>query len=277
MENTEDQREAGAAEAFAAFYRIIARLRAPDGCPWDREQTPQSLRGDLLEEAYELVEAIDEGEAAHVREEIGDLLLVATMMAYIHEEGSDFSVAEVLREVSEKLVRRHPHVFGSAKVGSSEEVLKQWQEIKVQVEGRPKKDSVLDEVPKALPPLERAYKMQKKAAKVGFDWRAAPDVWDKIREELGESEAACEEAARGGDQAALEEEIGDLIFSVVNVSRFLGVNPSLALQRCNEKFSRRFRYVEKSMAEAGQALGPENFERMDELWNEAKVKLSASE
>lgn len=276
MGKAETQQGAEAAEAFKAFYKIVARLRAPDGCPWDREQTVQSLRGDLLEEAYELVEAIDEGESPHVREEIGDLFLVATMMAYIHEEASDFSVSDVLDSVSEKLVRRHPHVFGTAKAGTSEEVLKQWNEIKEKVEGRAKKDSVLDEVPKSLPPLERAYKMQKKAAKVGFDWKAAPDVWDKIREELSESEQACEEASRGGDQAALEGEIGDLLFSVLNVSRFLGVNPSLALQRTNEKFSRRFRYVEKRMAEEGAALGKENFDRMDALWDEAKVKLSTN-
>jgi tetrapyrrole methylase family protein/MazG family protein len=273
MGNAETQGDAEAGEAFAAFYKIVARLRAPDGCPWDREQTVTSLRGNLLEEAYELVEAIDEGESPHVREEIGDLFLVATMMAYIHEEASDFSVSDVLGSVSEKLVRRHPHVFGTAKAGTSEEVLRQWQEIKEKVEGRAKKDSVLDEVPKSLPPLERAYKMQKKAAKVGFDWKAAPDVWDKIREELSESERACEEASRGGDQAALEGEIGDLLFSVLNVSRFLGVNPSLALQRTNEKFSRRFRYVEKRMAEEGAAMGKENFARMDALWDEAKVKL----
>jgi tetrapyrrole methylase family protein/MazG family protein len=273
MKKAETQGSAKAGEAFAAFYKIVARLRAPDGCPWDREQTVTSLRGNLIEEAYELVEAIDEGESPHVREEIGDLFLVATMMAYIHEESSDFSVAEVLDSVSEKLVRRHPHVFGTARADTSEEVLRQWDEIKEKVEGRAKKDSVLDEVPKSLPPLERAYKMQKKAAKVGFDWKAAPDVWDKIREELSESERACEEASRGCDQAALEGEIGDLLFSVLNVSRFLGVNPSLALQRTNEKFSRRFRYVEKRMAEEGEAMGRENFERMDALWDEAKVKL----
>jgi len=196
------------------------------------------------------------------------------MMAYIREEASDFSVSDVLDSVCEKLVRRHPHVFGTAKAGTSEEVLKQWNEIKEKVEGRAKKDSLLDEVSKALPPLERAYKMQKKAAKVGFDWKAAPDVWDKIREELSESETACEEASRGGDQAALEGEIGDLLFSVLNVSRFLGVNPSLALQRTNEKFSQRFRYVEKRMAEEGKPLGKENFEKMDALWDEAKVKLN---
>jgi tetrapyrrole methylase family protein/MazG family protein len=264
--------KAAAAEAFGKLYSIVARLRAPDGCPWDREQTPKSLRGSVVEEAYELVEAIGEDDAAHVREEAGDLFLLSTMISYIHEESGDFSVADALASLSAKLVRRHPHVFGDAEAATSEAVLKQWNEIKEKVEGRRAKDSILDGVPRALPPLERAYKVQKKAAKAGFDWARPEDVWAKAREELAETEEACEKAATSGDAAALEEELGDLMFSAVNLARFLGVDPSLALHAATEKFSRRFRSVEKGMAERGLPLAAENMDAMDELWNEAKAE-----
>jgi len=259
-----------AAEAFGRLYSIVARLRAPDGCPWDREQTPKSLRGSVVEEAYELVEAIDEGDAAHVAEEAGDLFLLATMIPYIHEEAGDFSVADVLSGISDKLVRRHPHVFGDATAETPDAVLKQWNEIKEKVEGRRKKDSLLDDVSRALPPLERAYKLQKKAAKVGFDWAEAADVWAKAREELKESEEACEASAASGDRDALEEELGDLLFSAVNLARFLKVDPAIALNAANEKFSRRFRHVEKRMAESGESLTAENMKQMDAYWDEAK-------
>jgi tetrapyrrole methylase family protein / MazG family protein len=265
-----------AAEAFGRLSSIVARLRAPDGCPWDKEQTPKSLRGSVVEEAYELVEAIDEGDAAHVAEEAGDLFLLATMIPYMHEESGDFSVADVLSGISDKLVRRHPHVFGDASAETSDAVLKQWNEIKEKVEGRRKKDSLLDEVSRALPPLERAYKLQKKAAKAGFDWAEAASVWAKAREELRESEEACEAIAAGGgassaERDALEGELGDLLFSAVNLARFLKVDPTIALNAANEKFSRRFRHVEKRMAEAGIKLSAENMARMDSYWDEAKA------
>ncbi len=260
-----------AGAAFQELYRIVARLRAPDGCPWDREQTPASLRGGLVEETYELIEAIDEGDAEHVREEAGDLFLLATMIAYMHEEEGGFSVADALGGIAEKLVRRHPHVFGESDADTSEKVLAQWKEIKEKVEGRRPKDSVLDEVSRALPPLERAYKLQKKAAKAGFDWPRSEEVWAKAREELAEAEEACEAAAREGDREALEGELGDLLFSVVNLARWLKIDPALALNRTADKFSRRFRHVERRMAESGKALGPESMGLMDEFWNEAKA------
>jgi tetrapyrrole methylase family protein / MazG family protein len=279
--------EAAAAAAFGRLYSIVAKLRAPDGCPWDREQTPESLRGSVVEEAYELVEAIDEGEPAHVAEEAGDLFLLATMIPYMHEEAGDFSVADALSGIGDKLIRRHPHVFGDATAETPDAVLRQWNEIKEKVEGRRKKDSLLDEVSRALPPLERAYKLQKKAAKAGFDWARAGEVWAKAREELAESEEACEAlykasrapAAEGGAapdavgeaRAALEGELGDLLFSAVNLSRFLKVDPAIALHAANEKFSRRFRYVEKRMAESGLALAPENMAKMDAYWDAAKA------
>jgi tetrapyrrole methylase family protein/MazG family protein len=274
--------EKAAAEAYGRLYSIVARLRAPDGCPWDREQTPKSLRGSVVEEAYELVEAIDEGDAAHVAEEAGDLFLLATMIPYMHEEAGDFSVADALSGIADKLVRRHPHVFGDATAETPDAVLKQWDDIKVNVEGRRKKDSLLDEVSRALPPLERAYKLQKKAAKAGFDWTEAAAVWAKAREELGEAEEACEALAASGDRdatirrGALEEELGDLLFSAVNLARFLKVDPAIALHAANEKFSRRFRHVEKRMAESGADLTAANMAQMDAYWDEAKAAEKSS-
>lgn len=277
--------EGEVAKAFLELYRIVKRLRAPDGCPWDREQTPRSMRPGIIEEAYELVEAIDEDDPPHVREEAGDLFLNATMIAYMYEEEGAFSVADSLSSISEKLVRRHPHVFGDAKADSPEKVLQQWAEIKEKVEGRRKKDSLLDEVSKALPSLERAFKLQKKAAKVGFDWKDKADVWAKAREELLEAEEevrAFEKAQEsrqdpkaGGDRGPdprVEEELGDLLFSVVNLARSHGVDPGIALALANEKFSRRFRHVEKRMAERGEALGAEAMGLMDGFWNEAKLQ-----
>jgi len=257
-----------ASEAFATLYAIIARLRAPDGCPWDREQTPSSIRNNVIEEAYELVEAITEKDAEHTREEAGDLFMLATMVAYMFEQEGAFSVAESLLSVSEKLVRRHPHVFGESEVDTPDGVVEQWNKIKEQKEGRRKKDSLLDEVPRHRPPLERAYKLQKKASKVGFDWTRSEAVWDKVEEELREAR----EAMKTESPDELEGEIGDLVFSIANLSRFLGVDPAIALQKTNEKFSRRFRHVEKRMKEGGLNLSPEHIAEMDAFWDEAKTK-----
>jgi tetrapyrrole methylase family protein/MazG family protein len=275
-----------AGRAFAELYRIVARLRAPDGCPWDREQSPETLRGALIEECYELVEAIDEADPDHVREETGDLYLLATMISYMHEEEGRFRVADSLVAIADKLVRRHPHVFGEAEAADSAAVLRQWGEIKEKVEGRRKKDSLLDGVPASLPPLERAFKIQKKAAKVGFDWAKMGDVWDKAREELHEAEAACEAAVSSGDHEALEDELGDLLFSTINVARYLEIDPALALRRSVAKFERRFHHVERSMAASGQPLDPSAppadgteaaalLARMDAYWNEAKREEKA--
>jgi tetrapyrrole methylase family protein/MazG family protein len=270
-------------EAFKYLYDVITRLRGPGGCPWDQEQNPQSLRGDLLEETYECVEAIDEKDPAHIREELGDLYLLVTMLAYMHQEEGLFTVAETLEGIGEKLVRRHPHVFGETKVKDSAEVLQNWAKIKVEQEGRRPKDSILDEVSRSLPPLDRACKLQKKAAKAGFDWSAVEDVINKVWEELGEAEeilaeTAMAEAASPLDDsgpgqdipAALEAELGDLLFSVVNLCRFLKIDPSVALQRTNVKFEKRFRHVEKTMKEQGQEMNRENFALMDRYWEEAK-------
>ncbi|MDR1636428.1 MAG: nucleoside triphosphate pyrophosphohydrolase [Treponema sp.] len=277
-------------EAFKRLYDVIARLRGPGGCPWDQEQNPQSLRGDLLEETYECVEAIDEKDPAHIREELGDLYLLVTMLSYMHQEEGLFTVAETLEGIGEKLIRRHPHVFGETKVKDSAEVLRNWAKIKVEQEGRRPKDSVLDEVSRSLPPLDRACKLQKKAARAGFDWSAVEDVINKVREELAEAEeilavsaiagtTAAESATAvstgstdegPGQEEALEAELGDLLFSVVNLCRFLKIDPSVALQRTNVKFEKRFRHVEKSMKEQGREMKKENLALMDRYWEEAK-------
>jgi len=249
--------------AFKELYDIVVRLRGPGGCPWDIEQTPSSLRGSLVEETYECLEAIDEKDPAHISEELGDLFLLATMISYMHEQEGKFSVADALSNVGKKLIRRHPHVFGEVKVKDSAEVLNNWAEIKVKQEGRKPKDSVLDEVSGGLPPMERSFKLQKKAAKAGFDWQDIEGVVEKIKEELDEVRAAKNETET-------EEELGDLLFSVINLCRYLKIEPSAALNRTNNKFIERFKYVEKKMKETGQEMKKENLNIMDKYWNEAK-------
>lgn len=269
------------AEQFTQLYTIIMQLRNPNGgCPWDIEQTPMSLRSTLLEETYETIDAIEEiaadpHAAPHVAEELGDVMLNAVMIAYMFEQKKDFSVADVLRQVNEKLIRRHPHVFGqtegfhfsseSEKPSTAQTVLEQWDAIKEKVEGRTAQ-SVLDSVPKHFPPILRAVKLQKKAAKKGFDWDSADDVWKKIDEEWKELHAAIEEH----DAAHIEEEFGDLFFAFINLARHLHINPSLALSSTNTKFERRFRFVEQKMHEAAIPCTHENLMQMDSFWNEAK-------
>jgi tetrapyrrole methylase family protein/MazG family protein len=258
---------ASAAEAFLRFTGIVMKLRAPDGCPWDLEQNPASLRGDLIEETYECIEAIDEKDPEHIGEELGDLFLLVTMLSYMHQQNGAFTIAEVLDKVSEKIIRRHPHVFGEVKVKDSAEVLKNWAQIKVEQEGRKPKDSILDEVSRGLPPLDRAWKLQKKAARAGFDWPDISGVFSKIREELDEAE----EAIRSGGTEHIEEELGDLLFSAVNLCRYVKAEPSVALQKTNAKFTRRFQYVERRMKETGAEMKQENLTLMDSFWEEAKA------
>jgi tetrapyrrole methylase family protein/MazG family protein len=257
------------AESFEKLYEIMKKLRSPEGCPWDIEQTPRSVRSNLVEEAYETVEAINSGDTHHIREELGDIYLVATFMAYMYEQEGRFSVTDALDEVCAKLIRRHPHVFGEkSEADTPDKVLAQWKDIKVKVEGKKQKDSVIDEVSHALPPLDRAYKIQKKAAKAGFDWAAIEDVWAKVREETDEAE----EAFAAADADKLEDELGDLLFSLVNVARFLKIDPSVALSRTIVKFSRRFKEMERRMKEKGLAPKAEHFALMDDLWNSIKTE-----
>lgn len=271
------------ATGFERLAAIARKLRAPDGCPWDREQTPLSLRPNIIEEAYELVEAINNQDRPHIREELGDLFLLPTMISVMFEEGGDFSLDEVFADISDKLIRRHPHVFGQASADTPEAVISQWNTIKEELEGRRPKDSALDAVKKGLPPLERAYRLQKAAAKLGFDWEASDGPWDKLAEELAEAREACqqlESMAKDSQNTQperqeelhgrLEGEIGDLLFSLINVARRHRVDPAIALHRSMEKFATRFRHVEKRMRENGQDFGPDQLAVMDGYWDEAK-------
>ena len=244
---------------------IVAALRQPDGCPWDIEQTHASLRAGLIEEAYEVVEAINTGDDANLREELGDLLLQPIFHAQIAEEEGRFTLDDVARSIVEKLIRRHPHVFGEDQCADSGEVLRKWDDIKRAEKGN-QATSALDGVSAGLPALMRAEKVQKKAARVGFDWGEAAPVVAKIREELEEVEAELAE----GNQQKIEEEIGDLLFSVANLARKLKVDGETALQRATDKFSTRFRKVEALGRERGLVLDEMSLAELDTLWDEVK-------
>lgn len=245
---------------------IVAQLRAPGGCPWDREQTHASLRGGLLEEAYEVVTAIDNSDDENLREELGDLLLQSVFHAQIAVEEGRFSFDDVARSIAEKLVRRHPHVFGEDECADSAAVLQRWDEIKRAEKGGAAAVSALDGIPGSLAALMRAQKAQKKAAKVGFDWDAAEPVIAKIREELAELEAAI--AAKDSD--ALEDELGDVLFSVVNLARKLKVDAETALHRATNKFIARFHAVEALARERALVLEKMTLAELDVLWDEVK-------
>ena len=254
-------------EAFARLFQIIQRLRSPDGCAWDRAQTPATLRGSLVEEVWECVSAIDAGDHDNLSEELGDLYLLVTMIAWMKEQEGAFSVSSTLTRISDKLVRRHPHVFGDARTDSVDEIISRWDQIKSTEKGRTERpESALDHVSRSLPPLEKSFALQKKAAKVGFDWPDQEPVWDKIAEEMAELRAATAE----GSQEDIEEELGDLLFSIVNLSRFLKADPSVALNETNAKFERRFREVERRLSAQGVSTRDAGLARMDELWNQLK-------
>ena len=262
-----------ARDSFGKLLDIIRRLRAPDGCPWDKEQSPETLRASLVDEAWECVSAIDSRDDHNLEEELGDLYLLVTMVAWMKEQDGVFSVVSTLDRIALKLVRRHPHVFGTGNALSVEQVLSQWDDIKAgEHKGAGAAASALDKVPHSLPPLEKSTELQKRAAKVGFDWPGPEPVWNKIEEELGELRHAID----GGDTRRIEEEAGDLLFSVVNLARLLHVNPSVALHGTNRKFERRFREVERRLAEQGLLPADAGLARMDLIWNQIKEEESAS-
>jgi len=255
-----------AEKAFGRFLEIIKTLRGPDGCPWDREQTGKSLRPDLLEEVYECIDAINREDDVNLREELGDLFLLVTMISYIYEQRGTFTVADVLDEIAEKLVRRHPHVFADSHVSNAGDVIRQWDAIKTNIEGKHGDGSILNTVPRSLPPLEKAYRYQKKAAKHGFDWENARQVSDKVLEELDELKRLGAEPQK----AEAEKELGDLLFSAVNLCRHYAVDPAVALHGANQKFYSRFSYIEQAFRKMGKTLSADEFALMDALWNEAK-------
>jgi len=241
------------------------RLRAPGGCPWDAEQTHGSLVSNLIEEAYETVDAIQRDDFGHLEEELGDLLLQVVFHSELAEESGRFDFDDVARGISEKLVRRHPHVFATSEAGTTDAVLQQWDQIKRNEKGT-EDEPYLHGVGKGLPALLRASKLQKKAAKVGFDWPTQMGVLSKIREEVLEVEAAVDEQ----DLKAVDEEIGDLLFSVVNLVRFRKLDPEVILAAANDKFERRFGEMEQRLKMSGITLGDATAEQMDEAWEAAK-------
>ncbi|TFG62754.1 MAG: nucleoside triphosphate pyrophosphohydrolase [Spirochaetales bacterium] len=253
-------------KAFYKFYSIIKTLRGPRGCNWDKEQTPSTMAPNLLEETFECIDAIRQADDENLKEELGDLFLLITMIGYMKQQEKAFSLADILQGISDKLIRRHPHVFGTSDAKTSKEIIHQWEVIKQTKEKKHKDASVLDSVPSGVSPLEHAFYLQKKAAKFGFDWQKKEHVYSKVLEELKEFETALEQE----NEEELELEFGDLMFSLINLSRFMSINPMLALNRTNKKFVYRFRHMEKRMKEEGRELKQENLEKMDDFWNEAK-------
>jgi len=328
------EKESPAGAAFNRIYELAQTLRGEGGCPWDKEQTPYSMRRNLMEETFEAIDAITEGDANHAKEEMGDVFFNTVLTAYMYEQMGDWKIADCLNQVCDKLVRRHPHVFGqisgeaAARLNenpdSGERVKGQWDKIKEEVEGR-KGKSVLDGIPQFFPPLLKSYKLLKKAAKAGFEWPSLQDARNKISEELSEVDQAKEEVDRskrddgssssgasnsggasissssgainkdgsgssnstsissnsasisgGGEDplhaatSHLEEEIGDLLLTIVNYARRLGIDPTLAMDRANRKFERRFRFVEKRMAEQNFPMDGGHLAQMEEAWKGAK-------
>jgi tetrapyrrole methylase family protein/MazG family protein len=256
----------GPETSFERFQEIVAALRAPDGCPWDREQTHDSLRKYLLEETYETLAALDSNEPAGMREEFGDLLLQIVLHAQIGYEEGEFNMAEILAGISSKLIRRHPHVFGEVKVDGVRGVLVNWEKLKAaerKANGEEKTKGLLDGVPREFPALGQAQQIQDRAARVGFDWEDIQGVWDKLNEEIGEVRAAS-------TPEELEGEVGDLLFAAVNLARWLKVDAESALRGTNLKFRRRFSHVEKRARETGQQLPDMKLPEMDLFWDEAK-------
>jgi len=260
-------------KGFQELVDLMARLRSPDGCPWDREQTFATLGPMLLEEAWEVIEASEAGDFAHLRDELGDLLFQIIFYGQIATEGNHFDIGDSITRVHQKMTRRHPHVFGEATVSSTAEVLVNWEAIKASEraeagEQKNKTESLLDGVSNRLPALLEAHQLTTKAARVGFDWPSLKEVFEKLAEEMHEFEVEVERSP--ADPQNVAGELGDLLFVLVNIARKLGVEPEIALKATNRKFRRRFGHVESGATKQARALGEMTLAEMDELWNEAK-------
>jgi tetrapyrrole methylase family protein / MazG family protein len=266
----------GNGEWFEKLVAVQARLRAPDGCPWDREQTHTSLRTYLIEEVYEVLEALESGDDGKFAEEMGDLLLQIVFHSQIAREEGRFDVSDVIREIHDKMVRRHPHVFGEKRAKDSAEVLKNWEQLKKEERaakkgGEEKKaESLMDGVSKALPAALEGFQLTRRAKRIGFDWENVDGVFEKLREE---TEELRQELLHGAGEKAgkrAEEEMGDLLFAAVNLARWLEIDPEIALKKANAKFAARFRAMEKMAAERGKALADVDREEMERFWDSAK-------
>lgn len=256
-------------EQLARLIAIVKKLRSPSGCEWDRAQTSESLSPYFLEETYETIDAIHEGNQEKLKEELGDLLLHIVFQADIAEEHKQFDLADSVKHICDKLERRHPHVFGDVFVDSIRDIKQNWEEIKLK-EGR---KSLMEGLPKALPALLLARRIQERASQVGFDWDEIDSVWEKVHEELDE----LKEALKHSDEAKINLEFGDLLFSLVNLSRFLNINPEQALVSTSRKFVKRFQYIETKLQDKNQSLKETSLEEMDKLWNEIRATEKSSE
>jgi tetrapyrrole methylase family protein/MazG family protein len=248
---------------FEALVDIIARLRAPNGCPWDRKQTHASLRGNLLSECYEVLEALDEGDAEKLRDELGDLLMQIVLQAQIAREAGEFELGEVIEGINKKLIRRHPHVFGSRKVKDAEEVMHNWEVLKE--EEREEGVSMLESVPKEMPALSYAHEIQRRAAWVGFDWENIEGIIDKLAEEVGEFQRAETKEEKAS-------EFGDLLFTLADIALRMGIDAEAALREANKRFFKRFSYMEELCRQRGLKFAELSFDEQNKLWAEAKKK-----
>jgi tetrapyrrole methylase family protein/MazG family protein len=285
-------RDRAAGVWFAKLMALQSRLRAPKGCPWDREQTHESLRKFLVEETYEALDAMDSGDPRKFASELGDLLLQVVFHAVLAEEAGRFTISDVIEAVHTKMVRRHPHVFGDAQAQTSAAVLKNWEQIKAEERAEERAaerdgvlasaektadESVLAGVPRSLPAVLEAYQLTRRASHIGFDWESLAGILDKLDEEKREIESALQEkGSRAATSSMLEEEVGDLLFAGVNVARFLGVDPEIALKKANRKFKKRFQWMEAGALKEGGRLADAPRKRMEELWDESKAEERSS-
>jgi len=253
---------------FEDLVKIMERLRGNDGCPWDKEQNRKSLKPYLIEETYEVLEAIDEGKPEKIKEELGDLLFQILFHAQISKDMGEFDINDLIEKIHEKMIRRHPHVFDKGSISDAKDALAQWEDIKKREKGYEERKSVLDGVPKELPSLLMAHRLQDKAARVGFDWEHIDQVFAKVEEEMDEFRKAFSD--KNTDE--MENELGDLLFALVNIARFIEVNPEDALRKTISRFIKRFHYIEEEIAKQGRELKNVSLEEMDKLWDEAKEK-----
>jgi len=254
-------------DPFRRLVQIMAALRAPDGCPWDREQTHQTLKQYMIEEAHEACDAIDRGEDAEIAEELGDVALQVVFHAQLAAEAGRFAIDDVMESICAKLIRRHPHVFGEQQAENASEVLRNWEQIKKSEKSGKEGRSVLEGVPKTLPALQRSQRIQEKASRIGFDWNSAREAFPKVEEELGE----LREAIESEDPALVSEEMGDLLFALVNYARLTGLRSEELLHKAVDKFESRFRAMERAVTDSGRDISAMTLEEMDAVWDQVKL------
>jgi len=263
-------------EKFERLVEIMATLRGPNGCPWDKQQDFNSLKPMLVEEVYEVLEAVENGDFDGISEELGDLLLHVVFHAYLGKEAGQFDINTVIDKISEKLVRRHPHVFGTESASTADEVIKNWEAIKAQEKAQklknrtPEQRSLLEGIPSKLPAIHEAHQISSRAARVGFDWPDVEAIFDKLQEEVRELKEVISTADDESRRERLEDEIGDMLFVIVNIARYLKIDSESALKRANRKFKSRFQYMESELARQGKSLEQASLEEMEALWQKAK-------